>query len=47
VAVQTQLGLAGDDTQAVSSGKKSAGSAVYFEIRKGDRAIDPVKWMQN
>jgi septal ring factor EnvC (AmiA/AmiB activator) len=47
IPVQTQLGLAGDDTQAVSSGKRSAGSAVYFEIRKGDRAIDPVKWLQN
>lgn len=41
------LGLAGEDTQAVSSGRKSPGSAVYFEIRKGDRAIDPVKWLQN
>jgi septal ring factor EnvC (AmiA/AmiB activator) len=41
------LGLAGEDTQAVSSGRKSSNSAVYFEIRKGDRAIDPVKWLQN
>ncbi|OGR68831.1 MAG: hypothetical protein A2081_01110 [Elusimicrobia bacterium GWC2_61_19] len=41
------LGLAGEDTQAVSSGRRSAGSAVYFEIRKGDRALDPVKWLRN
>jgi septal ring factor EnvC (AmiA/AmiB activator) len=47
VAAGEQLGLAGDDTQAVSSGRKSSGSAVYFEIRKGDRAIDPVKWLKN
>ncbi len=45
VEARTPLGLAGDDTQAVSSGKKSSGSAVYFEIRKGDRAIDPLKWL--
>jgi len=41
------LGLAGEDTQAMSSGKKAPGSAVYFEIRKGDRAIDPLKWLPN
>lgn len=41
------IGLAGEDTQAVSSGKRSAGSAVYFEIRKGDRALDPLKWLSN
>jgi septal ring factor EnvC (AmiA/AmiB activator) len=47
VAPSDQLGLAGEDTQAVGSGRKSSGSAVYFEIRKGDRAIDPVKWLRN
>lgn len=41
------LGLAGEDTQAVSSGRKAQGSAVYFEIRKGDRALDPLKWLKN
>ncbi|MCM2268042.1 MAG: peptidoglycan DD-metalloendopeptidase family protein [Elusimicrobiales bacterium] len=41
------LGLAGEDTQAVSSGRKSQGGAVYFEIRKGDRALDPLKWLKN
>jgi len=45
VQALTPLGLAGEDTQAVSSGKKSSGSAVYFEIRKGDRALDPLKWL--
>lgn len=45
VEVSAPLGLAGDDTQAVSSGRKSSGSAVYFEIRKGDRAVDPLKWL--
>jgi septal ring factor EnvC (AmiA/AmiB activator) len=41
----TPLGRSGEDTQAISSGKKSPGSAVYFEIRKGDRAIDPMPWL--
>ncbi|MDD5209637.1 MAG: peptidoglycan DD-metalloendopeptidase family protein [Elusimicrobiales bacterium] len=45
VPALTPLGLAGEDTQAMSSGKKSQGSAVYFEIRKGDRALDPLKWL--
>ena len=45
VSALTPLGLAGEDTQAMSSGKKSSGSAVYFEIRKGDRALDPLKWL--
>ncbi len=47
VAALSPLGLAGEDTQAMSSGKKSSGSAVYFEIRKGDRALDPLKWLPN
>lgn len=45
VPAVSQLGLAGEDTQAVSSGRRSSGSAVYFEIRKGDRALDPLKWL--
>ncbi len=45
VSALTPLGLAGEDTQAMSSGRKSSGSAVYFEIRKGDRALDPLKWL--
>lgn len=45
VSALTPLGLAGEDTQAMSSGKKSSGGAVYFEIRKGDRALDPLKWL--
>jgi len=47
VTTGATLGLAGEDTQAVSSGSKAPGSAVYFEIRKGDRAIDPLKWLPN
>ncbi len=45
VSPGTTIGLAGEDTQAVSSGKRASGSAVYFEIRKGDRALDPLKWL--
>ncbi|MDD2806566.1 MAG: peptidoglycan DD-metalloendopeptidase family protein [Elusimicrobiales bacterium] len=45
VEAAAALGLAGEDTQAMSSGKKSSASAVYFEIRKGDRALDPLKWL--
>lgn len=47
VEASAPLGLAGEDTQAMSSGKKSSDSAVYFEIRKGDRALDPLKWLPN
>lgn len=47
VAASAQLGLAGEDTQAMSTGRKASGSAVYFEIRKGDRAVDPLKWLPN
>ncbi len=39
------LGQAGEDTQAIGAGQKSPGSAVYFEIRKGDRAINPLNWL--
>lgn len=48
-AVETlaPLGLAGDDTQTVGQDKKNGGSAVYFEIRKGDRALDPMQWLAN
>lgn len=42
-----QLGLAGEDTQAVGRDKKSEGGAVYFEIRKGDKALDPMQWLVN
>jgi septal ring factor EnvC (AmiA/AmiB activator) len=41
------LGLAGEDTQAVGKDKRSEGGAVYFEIRKGDRALDPMQWLAN
>ncbi len=47
VPASAPIGLAGEDTQAMSSGKKAPGAAVYFEIRKGDRAIDPLKWLPN
>lgn len=45
VTAATLLGRAGEDTQAVGSERKASESAVYFEIRKGDRAIDPLKWL--
>lgn len=45
VTAASLLGLAGEDTQAVGSARKASDSAVYFEIRKGDRAIDPLKWL--
>lgn len=41
------LGLAGEDTQNVGGAAGSGGSAVYFEIRKGDRALDPMQWLAN
>ena len=47
VETLTPLGLAGEDTQNVGAGKKSSAGAVYFEIRKGDRALDPLQWLAN
>ena len=41
------LGLSGEDTQAVGDDRKASGSAVYFEVRKGDRALDPMQWLAN
>ena len=48
-AVETlsPLGLAGEDTQNVGTIIRSGGSSVYFEIRKGDRALDPMQWLAN
>ncbi len=37
------LGLAGTDTQGASMG--SGKSAVYFEIRSGTTAVDPLDWL--
>ncbi|PJA13516.1 MAG: hypothetical protein COX65_07015 [Elusimicrobia bacterium CG_4_10_14_0_2_um_filter_56_8] len=45
VEALSTIGYSGEDTLAVNSGDKSSGSAVYFEIRKGDRAVDPLKWL--
>ena len=47
VEALTALGFAGEDTQAVGGDKKSEGGAVYFEIRKGDKALDPMQWLAN
>ena len=47
VEALSALGLAGEDTQAVGQDKRSGAGAVYFEIRKGDRALDPMQWLAN
>ncbi len=47
VSALSPLGLAGEDTQAVGRDKKADGGAVYFEVRKGDRALDPMNWLAN
>ena len=47
VEALTALGQAGEDTQAVGADKKAEGSAVYFEVRKGDKALDPMQWLAN
>ena len=41
------LGRAGADTQAVSGSSDKGLSAVYFEIRIGSEAIDPMQWLTN
>jgi murein hydrolase activator len=47
VEALSPLGLAGEDTQAVGQAPGKGESAVYFEIRKGDRSLDPMKWLAN
>ena len=44
VELQAPVGTVGKDTQA-SSG--TGQSAVYFEIRQGTTAVDPVEWLKN
>ncbi|MBP5403575.1 MAG: peptidoglycan DD-metalloendopeptidase family protein [Elusimicrobiaceae bacterium] len=43
VEVQGQVGTVGKDTQASSGTGKSA---VYFEIRQGTTAVDPLDWLK-
>lgn len=47
VETLSQLGLTGEDTQKVGSGMSSGKGTVYFEVRKGDRALDPMQWLAN
>ena len=46
VTPSSPLGRAGDDTQRLSSSAEDY-SAVYFEIRIGAEAIDPLLWLTN
>lgn len=46
VAALTVVGLSGTDVQTVKSGM-SDDTAVYFEIRKGVKAVDPMRWLRN
>lgn len=45
VGLGTQLGTVGQDTQQGSMG--SGKTALYFEVRRGTSAEDPLKWLQN
>jgi len=47
VTPSSPLGRAGEDTQAVSGPADKDYSAVYFEIRVGDEAVDPLIWLTN
>ena len=47
VTPSSPLGCAGEDTQAVSGAADKDYSAVYFEIRIGSEAIDPLVWLSN
>ncbi|MBU2573105.1 MAG: peptidoglycan DD-metalloendopeptidase family protein [Elusimicrobia bacterium] len=47
VTTGSTLGRSGSDTQAVSGAKVSDYSAVYFEIRLGAEAVDPLIWLTN
>lgn len=41
----SMLGLAGVDTQEIAGKRSSDSGAVYFEIRSGADAVDPVPWL--
>jgi septal ring factor EnvC (AmiA/AmiB activator) len=45
VTLSSPLGRAGDDTQAISGVVDKDYSAVYFEIRIGSEATDPLVWL--
>lgn len=45
VTESSRIGFAGVDTQAISGGEKAEGSTVYFEIRSGADAINPMPWL--
>ena len=47
VSPETALGLSGRDTQGVGPEKSGGDGTVYFEIRKGEQALDPIVWLQN
>lgn len=47
VTPSSPLGRAGEDTQAVSGASDKDYGAVYFEIRIGPDAIDPLVWLTN
>ena len=42
----TVIGKTGVDTQAISRSKKSSSGVVYFEIRSGTNALDPLIWLK-
>jgi septal ring factor EnvC (AmiA/AmiB activator) len=45
VDAASRIGFAGVDTQAISGGETDGGSTVYFEIRSGADAINPMPWL--
>jgi septal ring factor EnvC (AmiA/AmiB activator) len=45
VTESSRIGFAGADTQAISGGEAAEGSTVYFEIRSGADAINPLPWL--
>ena len=47
VSTETALGFSGPDTQGVGPEKGGSGGAVYFEIRHGEQALDPMVWLTN
>ncbi|HAF94498.1 MAG: hypothetical protein A2X34_06440 [Elusimicrobia bacterium GWC2_51_8] len=47
VSTETALGFSGADTQGVGLEKGRGGGTVYFEIRQGERALDPMIWLKN
>ena len=47
VSTETALGFSGQDTQGVGPERSRGTGAVYFEIRYGEQALNPILWLKD